>query len=97
MRKVKRIYVPLDNDICACKTKKETLRLMEHDDFIFTTLTEFLSFKYASRLFVDVGDEFHEIKKGKCDGTDIIITEEHDIEQLLFSGAFDWYKPEVKQ
>lgn len=60
---------------------------------VFTTITHFLSFKYSYMLFVHVNNHTIFIRKGKTYGTDRYITEATNLEKLLFSGEFSWFKP----
>lgn len=70
---------------------------------IITTQPHFLNFKYSDRLFVvianrdsddDVDYSTHEITLGECEGTDREITTSLNLEKLLYSGEFSWYRPD---
>lgn len=91
------ILVVHPNDDFMCITNyKETLEELGKRNILHTTQLEFLSFKYAERLFVRINDnEMHEITLGKCDGIDREIREAHNLRHMLLSGAFDYYKDGV--
>ena len=79
--------------IIACTTFQETLdRVNRGWNYLHTTQTHFLQFKYANRLFVKVNGQVHEITVGKCEGTDKEIHINHNIEMMLLNGAFNWYR-----
>ena len=59
---------------------------------IYTTIPHFLNFKYAKKLFVHTGRIIHEITLGKGHGTAREIKKTHNIEKLLLSDEFDWWK-----
>lgn len=65
---------------------------------LITPQPHFLNFKYSDRLFVTInnrdgnGYHTHEITLGKCDGTDREITKSLNLEKLLYSGEFSWYR-----
>lgn len=70
---------------------------------IITTQPHFLNFKYSDRLFVVIANRdndgdteycTHEITLGECEGTDREITTSLNLEKLLYSGEFSWYKPD---
>lgn len=56
---------------------------------IFTTITHFLSWSYATRLFVHVNGEEHELKIGDCEESECKIYKDRDLEKLLTSGEFE--------
>lgn len=60
---------------------------------IHTTQPHFCQFRYG-RIFVHYNGTVHEIAKGKCEGTNREIKEGHNIEKMLLSGEFDWFKGE---
>lgn len=75
------------------KTYIETKNAVDSQTpLIFTTLTHFLSWNYATRLFVHIGEEEHEIVIGDCEGTAREIRAGHNLEKLLISGEFDWWR-----
>ncbi len=59
---------------------------------IYTTIPHFLNFKYAKKLFVHTVRIIHEITLGRCHGTKREIKKTHNIEKLLLSDEFDWWK-----
>lgn len=70
---------------------------------LITTQPHFLNFKYSDRLFVvianrdndgDIEYSTHEITLGECEGTDREITTSLNLEKLLYSGEFSWYRPD---
>lgn len=91
------ILVVHPNDDLLCHTSyKSTLDALGKSSILHTTQLEFLSFKYAERLFVWISrDEMHEITLGKCDGIDREIREAHNLRHMLLAGAFDYYKEGV--
>ncbi len=60
---------------------------------VYTTLSHFLSFYYAERLFVHIGEAIHEITLGECEGINKMITPDMNLELMLLSGQFNWYRP----
>ena len=58
---------------------------------IYTTVTHFLRWCFAERLFVHINGEVHEITLGECDGTLREIRDVHNIEHMLIAGEFDWW------
>lgn len=73
-------------------TYKDTLNAIEREERVInTTLTHFLCFDYAKRLFVHINDEVHEITLGDCEGTERLIREAHNLEKMLIAGEFDWF------
>lgn len=58
---------------------------------VFTTLTHFLSFSNAERLFVHINGEIHELTLWDCEGTERVIRPGHNLEKLLISGEFNWW------
>lgn len=80
----------------VCESYKDTYTLLirgEHVDIIRTTITHFLSWDYGERLFVHVNNEIHEITLGKCEGISEYIKITYNLEELLFTGKFDWFDP----
>jgi hypothetical protein len=74
------------------KTYIETKNAVDSQTpLIFTTLTHFLSWNYATRLFVHINGEEHELTIGDCEGTTREIRAGHNLEKLLISGEFDWW------
>ena len=59
--------------------------------FVYTTVTHFLRWCFAEKLFVHINGEIHEITLGDCDGTTRDIREAHNIEHMLIAGEFDWW------
>lgn len=58
---------------------------------IYTTLTHFLRWNYAGRLFVHVNGETHELNLIDCEGTERVMLPGHNLEKMLISGEFDWW------
>lgn len=61
-------------------------------DILKTTLPCFLSFKYGKRLFVHLKGQKHEIREGVCEGTDKDIRISSNVEKMLLSGSFEYFK-----
>ncbi len=59
---------------------------------IFTTITHFLRWSFATRLFVHINGGEHELTIGDCEGTTREIRAGHNLEKLLISGEFDWWR-----
>lgn len=73
-------------------TVADTERAFCSCQIVHTTIPHFLSFDYAEKLFVHIKEEAHEIKIGKTEGIDKEIRKAHNLEKLLFAGAFDWFQ-----
>ena len=99
-RRAKELYVRLDligmdeeGNYYYYDTYMDTLnKINEGYDIIRTTQIEFLSFRYAERLFVVVNGETHEITLGECEGTNREIRESHNLPRMLIAGHFDWFR-----
>ena len=66
---------------------------LRDSNILHTTQTYFLSFKFGKRLFVHTPDgKVHEITLGECKGTHRLVKKAHNLEKLLISGEFDWFK-----
>ena len=63
----------------------------DENKYIYTTLTHFLRWNYAGRLFVHVDGETHELNLIDCEGTERVILPGHNLEKMLISGEFDWW------
>lgn len=91
--KQKILVVHPNDDLWCHTTYKSTMEALGKNEILHTTQLEFLSFKYAERLFVRISnDEMHEITLGACEGTDREIREAHNLRHMLLAGAFDYYK-----
>ena len=69
--------------------------IMGTNKVVFTSQLDFLSFKYAKRLFVLHNSRIHEITLGKCEGTKREIKVGHNLKNLLLAGEFDWFNSSV--
>ena len=65
---------------------------LRNNKVVHTTIPYYLSFDYAERLFVHMGNIIHEIKIGKTEGTDKEIRKAHNLEKMLMTGVFDWFQ-----
>ena len=83
----------LKNGLHVYSTYIETERALYDANikFVYTTVTHFLRWCFAERLFVHINGEIHEITLGDCDGTTREIREAHNIEHMLIAGEFDWW------
>lgn len=106
-QKADTVHLLLNNEaICHQQRFGENEILFTYDDTareisdglrdIYTTVTHFLNFKYAKRLFVHIDNDIHEITIGKCEGTTREINESTNIEKLLYAGEFDWWAKKKK-
>ena len=84
-----------DSGVKVINTYCETLNALQDTNTIkvFTTVPHFLNFKYSYLLFVHVNRQYIFIRKGKTFGTKRIITDGTNLEKLLYSGEFSWFKP----
>lgn len=98
MKKQKFLVVHLNDDLYCYTDYESTLKVLGTVSTLHTTQLEFLSFKYAERLFVWIYHEHsreyeeREITLGACEGIDREIREIHNLRHMLLSGAFDWYR-----
>ena len=83
-----------EDEVYLCRTFRETVIMLESKTpIIHTTQPHFCQFRYG-RIFVHYNGTVHEIAKCKCEGTNCEIKEGHNIEKMLLSGEFDWFKGE---
>ena len=101
-KRIKELHLLMDSDAVECIEQKgmrvlhtfvETdAAIREAERYgVFTTLTHFLSFSNAERLFVHINGEIHELTLWNCEGTERVIRPGHNLEKLLISGEFDWW------
>ena len=84
-----------ENIAYLCTTYIETVIMLRDDQkIIHTTQTHFCQFKYG-KIYVHEGGNIHEITVGKCEGTNREIREGHNIEKMLLSGEFSWFRGEI--
>ena len=96
MKKQHILVVHPNDDFLCYTTYKETMKALGRNRILHTTQLEFLSFKYAERLFVWIdSNEMHEITLGACEGTDKEIREAHNLRHMLLAGAFDYFRSEL--
>jgi len=79
-------FVNGGNSVCTTYVDTEDA-VRSQTPLIFTTITHFLSWSFATRLFVHVNGEEHELIIGDCKGTEREIREGHNLEKLLISGS----------
>jgi hypothetical protein len=79
------------------ETYRDTLHSLNCTDEsgkVYTTISSFLKFDYADRLFVHSDRKIHEITLGDCEGTEKDIKIYHNLEKMLLAGVFKWFDPD---